>query len=142
MIHWKARRLLAALPDGTLPAETERTVRAHLAECARCQRRMGEFELSESLMRRLPASILPLKTSPTSYPRLARLAAWSAEPDWPQPERWRAPALGVAGGLAAVFLFVTVGAWSPVLAETSSPVTLAYVPADSLTLSAAWRPGR
>jgi len=57
--HGRARRLLPALPDGTLPAEVEAEVRGHLARCGRCWREMRELELSEALLRRLPRVLVP-----------------------------------------------------------------------------------
>ena len=142
MRHWKAKRLLASLPDDTLPAETERAVRAHVAVCARCERRLARIHQAEALLQRLPASILPLEASPHTYPRLTRLAAWSEEPELPTPGRWRAPALGLASLVAVSLVMLSVRTWAPVMSESSSPVVLAYMPEDSFAVSVSWRPGR
>jgi anti-sigma factor RsiW len=139
--HWRAKHLLAALPDGTLPPATARAVRAHAAGCGRCERRLAEHARAEQLLRRIPASILPLERSPLTYPRLSGLARWSGEPDLPAPDRWRLPVLGFVGALAALSMIVAVGSWSPVMAEPRSPVTLAYVPQDSAAVPPALRPG-
>jgi anti-sigma factor RsiW len=142
MMHWRARRLLPALPDGTLERRTELELKRHLDGCGCCRRRLAELELSEGLLRRLPVSILPLEWSPATHGRLARLASWSEEPDLPEPERWRAPALSVLSLVATVFVATAVGAWAPVLPETSPPFSLAYIAPDSVSLPNTWRPGQ
>ena len=101
MMHWRASRLLASLPDGTLPEETELEVRVHAASCARCRRRLREFELAEDLLRRMPAAIQPLEWSPSSYRRLASLASWSTEPELPEPESITADVARSSGDLSS-----------------------------------------
>jgi len=140
-MHFTARRLLVALPDGTLGPKRESQVREHLSGCKRCQNRWSEIQIAESLLQRIPLSILPLETNPSSHGRLSRLARWSEEPALPEPERWRVPTLSVVALLACLFVAVGFGRWSPIQAETSQPVNLAYLPQDSQILPVVWRPG-
>ena len=82
-MHWTARRLLTALPDGTLEPAREAKVLEHLDGCRRCQRRHAQIEMAEDLLRRMPASLVPLDPHPSTHARLSRLARWSEEPDLP-----------------------------------------------------------
>ncbi len=77
MMHWRARRLLPAIYDGTLPELVELDVHVHALGCARCRRALREFEIAETLLLRMPVSLLPLEWSPTAYSRLASLSRWS-----------------------------------------------------------------
>jgi hypothetical protein len=142
MMHWKARRLLPATYDGTLPDLVALDVRAHALGCARCRGAMREFELAETLLQRMPASLLPLEWSPTSYGRLASLSRWSIDPER-NPERWRAPALGLASVVAVVFVFFSTGVWSPSLnASTADPgVSSSHYSADASFLPVTWSSG-
>ena len=138
-MHWKARRLLPATYDGTLPEMVALDVRVHALGCARCRHAMREFEMAETLLQRMPASLLPLEWNPTSYSRLASLSRWSLDPER-NPGRWRAPVLGLAGVVAVVFVFFSTGAWSPTLSSpTADPgVSSSHYSADSSYLPATW----
>ena len=103
MMHWKARRLLPAIYDGTLPELVDLEVQVHALGCARCRRAMREFEFADELLQRMPASLLPLEWSPTSYSRLASLSRWSLDP-LRNPARWRAPALGLASASTEIVI--------------------------------------
>ena len=142
MMHWKARRLLPAIYDGTLPELVELDVHVHALGCARCLRAMREFEMAERLLQRMPASLLPLEWSPTSYSRLASLSRWSPDPVR-KPERWRAPALGLASAVALFVMFFGTGAWNPTLDDsTTDPgVSSSHYSADSSYLPATWSTG-
>jgi len=142
MMHWKARRLLPAVYDGTLPELVELDVHVHALDCARCGHAMREFEIAETLLQRMPASLVPLEWSPTSYSRLASLSRWSLDPQ-PDPERWRAPALGLASVVALVLMFFSTGVWSPSLNDpTTDPgVTSSHYSSDSSYLPATWSSG-
>ena len=142
MMHWRARRLVPALPDRSLPKRLERALRRHVASCRRCQRRLGELELDEALLRRLPLAVVPLAASPASYNRLASLARWSDEPDLPDPERWRGAALGLAGSLATLVLVATLASWSPVMKSTGSRLSMASLPPDSSYFPTGFQQGR
>lgn len=112
MIHLLARKLLSSLPDGLLEPATERRLRAHLGRCARCRAELAALETSAALLRRLPRSLLPLRSHAAADERLDALARWERVP--PLPLR---PA--AAGG----------GAWAPVarLASLAAVVALALV---------------
>jgi anti-sigma factor RsiW len=139
MMHWRASRLLASLPDGTLAEETELEVRVHAASCAHCRRRLSEFEAAEELLRRMPSAIQPLEWSPTSYRRLTSLASWSTEPELPEPDRWRTPVLSLASAFAIFMIALMVGHYSPVLDEPiGSSVTLAYQVPDAAHIPSHW----
>ena len=142
MMHWKARRLLPGIYDGTLPERVELDVQVHALGCARCLGAMREFEIAETLLRRMPASLAPLEWSPTSYGRLASLSRWSLEPAR-DPERWRAPVLGLASVVALVLMFFSTGVWSPMLSDpTTDPgMTSSHYSSDSSFLPATWSSG-
>lgn len=132
MMHWRARRLLVALPDGTLSARAEAALLAHVQRCERCRRELGEIERAESLLRRLPASLVPLDAAVPAAARLWRLGRWAPRLRVPDPERWNAPVLGLAGALAVVALTITVGVWSPILTQRGGGTTsLAAVAPES-----------
>jgi len=138
MMHWKAKRFLPSLMDDTLEERAALDLRVHVASCARCRRAQREYELSESLLRRLPSTLLPVEASPTSYGRLVSLSRWYDDPALPTPDRWRAPAL-TAASLAMVFsMAVTVGAWSPIVGEGSGRVMLGAVNANSAAIPVSW----
>lgn len=85
MNHFRARRLLASLPDGTLEPAVETAVRAHAEGCAHCTRRLGEYEAMDDLLRSLPASLVPRADShaaDAAIAALARHAERRREPRW------------------------------------------------------------
>ncbi len=113
MIHWKASRLLAQLPDDTLPPETEIAVRVHVASCARCRSRLHEIQVSEDLLRRLPPSIVPLEPAPDAYVRLAALARWTDDEEiTADPQGWRLSFLSVASVILLFCLAASAGSWA------------------------------
>jgi hypothetical protein len=117
MMHWRARRLLWSLPDGTLAARAERALLEHVEGCERCLRELGEIQRAEGLVRSLPAALLPLEASPRALGRLRALSRWGDGLPEPAPERWNAPLLGVAGALAVAVVVISVGVWSPILTQ-------------------------
>lgn len=124
MMHFKASRLIASLPDETLSEAVELDVRVHVASCARCRRMLEEIELSEELMRGMPHAILPLEWSPGSYRRLTSLARWSSEPDLPDPVRWRLPMLSVVSAAAILTIAMMGGRYSPFVDHSLVPIHL------------------
>ncbi len=108
MRHRAARRRLPALLDGLLAPAEERGVRGHLDSCHRCQRRLREFEASEVLLHRIPASLIPLHAGGAAHERLRALASWAPAPR----PRWTRslPALGACTAAAlAILVMVSVG---------------------------------
>jgi anti-sigma factor RsiW len=128
--HWKARTLLASLPDGTLPARTERALRLHAMHCGRCRVRLAEILEAEALLAQLPVSLVPLEPSRAAHARLAALARWAPEPR-PSLAARLAPALGTLAAAAAVALLLSAPLATPTVETRSDPVTLAAVLPDS-----------
>lgn len=124
MMHWRANRLLACLPDDTLSEDVEIEVRLHAASCARCRGKLRDIELAEDLLLRMPSAILPLEWSPSSYQRLASFARWSPEPPV-EPERWRMPILSAISAIAILTMALMVGRYSPYIGTSSSQMDLA-----------------
>jgi len=135
VIHPVARRLLPRLLDGDLPPSRQAALLRHLEGCRRCRRARAEFELSEALLRRLPAALVPLVATPEAEERLRALARWgegdavpgsgpsavlrraapsAAAPRWsllPGPLLWRSwsvPALGTAAAAGLLALLLSV----------------------------------
>jgi len=129
--HFRARRLLAGLPDATLPAEREAEVRGHLAGCRRCRRHLRELEACETLLAELPGSLLPLEASREAESRLGSLARWAPGPETSLAERLGLSALGAATAAAMLALVLTHTGLGPAPAAGAREVTLAQVLPDS-----------
>ncbi len=103
MNHLRARRRLASLLDDFLEPGVEREVRAHLSRCAACRRELSELEADEALLRRVPASMVPMAVSGAADARLRTLARWARR----EPRRSYHPipvALATALGLALLIM--------------------------------------
>ena len=133
MFHWRATRLLAALPDHTLPDALALAVETHAANCARCQRKREDLDAAEHLLLAMPAHLLPLEWSPVTYRRLDSLAHWTRAPGQPEPGRWRAPALSLASALAILTMALMAGRYSPDFASGIGPVNIAMTQPDFAT---------
>lgn len=136
MRHGSARRRLPALLDGLLaPAEREAVV-AHLDGCRRCRRILAEHRAAESLLRAVPAGMLPLAASHETDGRLESLARWA--PARPEPPLgWRLPAFGALGATLAVWTMVGLGP-SPTTADPGATARSVVVAARMpLTFGAA-----
>ena len=140
MMHWRANRLVASLPDDTLAPEVAMEVELHAASCARCRRKIEEIEFAEQLMQAMPAALLPREWNPNSYQRLNSLARWSPDRGIPDsPGRWRAPTLSLVSAFAILIIAIMVGRYSPI--EQSSfggPFTVAMTQPDFGTGTAYW----
>ncbi len=132
MMHWKASRLLAALPDDSLPPGTAVEVRAHALSCARCRTRLYELQLSEALLRRIPPAIVPIDDTPNAYARLAALARWSEDRLWqPHPQGWRVSLVSVASALVLLCVAASAGSWAPSVRPGVAPImTIQSFPPD------------
>jgi anti-sigma factor RsiW len=139
MMHWRANRLLASLPDDTLPHRVALEVEVHAASCARCRRKLEELKLAEQLMHAMPTALLPREWDPNSYRRLSSLARWSQEPGSPEPGRWRAPALSLVSAFAILVIAIMVGRYSPIEQSAEGPFTIAMTQPDFATGTAYWK---
>jgi hypothetical protein len=128
VIHWRAKRLLAQLPDDTLPRATELEVRLHAASCARCRGKFHRIQLTEDLLRRIPPSLVPLASGPGAYLRLRALARWADDEEIRDPEGWRVSLLGVASAVLLLCLVASAGAWAPTVAEHAPPTIVLLSP--------------
>ena len=107
MKHHSARGRLAELVDGSLAPAEERAVSAHAAACTSCARTLRQHRRVESLLRSLPASLVPLEASSAAEVRLRALARWSTRTE--EGAGWlRSPAFPAAGILAAAAAFAAV----------------------------------
>ncbi len=125
MIHWKARRLLPQVLDGSLTARVEGEVRAHADSCASCTRALDEFEACERLLAELPTSLVPLDVPEGRVDRLRALSRWVAPPQPSFAERLGMSALGAFAGAAMLGLVMTGQAWAPASTDLGPPLTLA-----------------
>ncbi|HKE11989.1 MAG TPA: zf-HC2 domain-containing protein [Myxococcota bacterium] len=138
MRHWQASRLLSSLPDGLLCEAKERQVRAHLARCARCRFELRALEASEALLRRVPATLLPLSPSREATGRLALLARWAARGEKPSRGRWieawgipTAGALLVGATALSLALFASTPPEAPATSEAFNYVLAGELSARS-----------
>ena len=117
MIHRKARRLLPAVLDHTLPATLEAAVRDHADACPDCADSLAELQAAEALLLRLPASLVPLEVSGVAEERLESLARWAGRMPALWPERLGLQAVGALAGAALVALVIAIGDWEPVVKQ-------------------------
>jgi anti-sigma factor RsiW len=123
MRHGRARRKLPALLDGLLAPTQEAALRAHLEGCRRCRRRLAEHRAAESLLRAVPAGLLPLAASHDSNGRLQALARWAPARRESQ-LGWQLPALGALVATLAVWGMVGLGPSVPTRGLESPPRAL------------------
>jgi len=135
MTHGRARRWLPALLDGLLAPAQEAAMRAHLEGCRRCRRRLAEHRAAETLLRAVPAGLLPLAASHEPDGRLRALARWA--PARPEPQLgWQLPALGALGATLAVWAMVGLGPSMPTPGAESPPRALVVAARMPLTFGA------
>ena len=139
MNHRTARELLPAILDHTIPAAREAAVRQHVDGCGRCRRALAEFQASEALLARLPASLVPVEPSVAAQNRLAAFARWVPDPRPAWQERVGVSALGALAATAMLLMVITAPGWGPVAVERSAPVALAAVLPDSHYHPTGWR---
>jgi hypothetical protein len=113
VIHWKARRLLPQVLDGTLAAHVEAEVREHADDCRFCTRTLAEFETCELLLADLPTALVPLDTPAGREERLLALARWVVDPEPTWSERLGMSAIGALGGAFMLAMVLTGQAWAP-----------------------------
>ena len=106
MNHLRARRLLAALPDGGLPPATEIQVRSHSSGCSRCQRILAEYAAIDRLLGSFPEALVPAKPTPEAESALGLLARWAGPARAPWFERLPIHPLGALATAAAILLGV------------------------------------
>lgn len=141
MTHWRASRLLSALPDGLLADDVEASVRSHARRCRRCRKALREFELSEDLLRGIPQTLLPRDRSPVAESRLAALASWSNQPAVAVQDRMAFRALVTTAVMAALLFMFSVGPWSVVDNEArASSWLLRSAERQSTFVTAAFEP--
>ena len=139
MTHRRAARLLTALLDGGLSAETRRALRAHVRGCPYCRRRLREHEGVEALVRLLPATLLPAIPDRAAQVRLWGLARWFVDPVAAARERFGLSAVGVGAFALAAVLGFSVSSWT-FRSDHVGAIVLAQVGADSASmLPLGWR---
>jgi anti-sigma factor RsiW len=126
MNHFRARRLLAALPDGTLPAQAQAKVSAHAAGCERCRRLLAEYESMNRLLRSLPAALVPPSPSPEAEGALDLLARWVGPARVPWFERLPIHPIGALATALALFLGVFL-LTPPFEIQTAEPFNVVVV---------------
>ena len=112
---------LSALLDEQLSAEDARSVRAHLEACPACQVRLDALRSVVALLRALPE---------VEPPREFRLGprAIADPPNVVRLRRWYTATRAAAASLAAVFVFLSVGALYLDSQPAASPTTLVAKP--------------
>ena len=100
-MHWHVRRQLSAYLDDELTTDESNHIRDHLGQCVKCRHRFREIQAAESLLRRMPASLVPQQWSFTAELRLRSAAGLS-------PMLRADPANGMAFRTAAATLSMAV----------------------------------
>ena len=108
-------------------------------DCPRCSDALGEQRAAESLLRRLPAGLLPLEPTPDSEARLAALARWATPPGRSGSGRLPASAVGAFAAAALVALLLMIGDWSPAREETPTYGSYAAALPDPSFAPTGWR---
>lgn len=112
---------LSALLDEQLSTDEARSARAHLETCSACQVRLDELRSVVALLRALP-EIEP----PREF--LLGPRAVADPPNVVRLRRWYTATRAAAASLAAVFVFLSVGALYLDSQPVASPTTLAARP--------------
>jgi anti-sigma factor RsiW len=140
MIHLRARPLLPSLVEGDLPAGVGAGGGGHVQGCARCRRILAELRRSVALLRRLPASLLPLEASEEADTRLTALARWAVDPAPVWREHFGASAIGAFALAACLVVVAVTSSWAPVLSDPAKSVTLAAVMPEAQNMAPlGWR---
>lgn len=109
MMHWRVKRQLSAYLDDELTTDGANHVRIHLSHCVKCRHHFREIQAAESLLRRMPISLLPERWTPAAELRL-RTAAGMPPVVRSDPANGMAFRAAAATLSMAVMLFmVTVG---------------------------------
>ncbi len=126
MNHLRARRLLAALPDETLPRGVAAQVRAHAAGCARCQQILADYDRIDRLLRSLPATLVPRVRSTPAERALGLLARLARPERGPWFERLPIHPIGAVATALALLLGVFL-LTPPFEIETAEPFNVVVV---------------
>lgn len=124
MRHLRARRLLAALPDGALAPVVEAQVREHAASCARCQRLLAEYAALDRVLRSLPRRLV--EPAPEAELVLRRLALAAPSPRGAWIERFPIHPVG-AVATALALLAAVILLTPPFEMETAEPFNVVVV---------------
>lgn len=63
MMHWRVIRQLSPYLDDELTTDEANHLRIHLDRCVKCRHRFREIQAAESLLRRMPSSLVPQQWS-------------------------------------------------------------------------------
>jgi len=122
MMHWSVKRRLSAYLDDELTTDEAHHVRSHLDRCAQCRHRFREIQAAESLLRRMPASLVPERWSIATELGL-RVAAGLPQPFRSDPANGMAIRAAAATlSMAVMLLLVTVGPLSVSRPEPRSSI--------------------
>lgn len=122
MMHWHVRRQLSAYLDDELTTDEANHIRNHIGQCVECRHRFREIQAAESLLRRMPTSLMPEQWSFAAERRL-RSAAGLAPILRADPANGMAFRAAVATLSMAVVLFlVAVGPLSVSRPEPRSTI--------------------
>ena len=133
MRHWKARRLLPDLLDGTLSAPLEARLHSHLDDCRRCRRVFAELQECDQLLALLPASLVPLEASAgtPADARLRALSRWAVAPAPTWQERVGFSALAAFAAAAMIAMTLSSAGWVSHAEPSARPVYLAAIVPDA-----------
>ncbi len=101
MMHCHVKRQLSAYLDDELTTDEANHIRIHLGRCVKCRHRFREIQAAESLLRRMPTSLIPDQWSFAAEMRLRSAAGLS-------PTLLSDPANGMAFRAAAATLSMAV----------------------------------
>jgi anti-sigma factor RsiW len=121
-MHWHVRRKLSAYLDDELSSDETKHVRIHLAQCVKCRHRFREIQAAESLLRRMPVSLVPENWSIAAQRNLRSAAGLPSvlRSDPANGMAFRAAAATLS--MAVMLLMVTIGPLSVSRSEPRSSI--------------------
>ena len=113
MMHWRASRLLRFLAEDELTTDEAAHVRAHVESCTHCGLRLREYEASETLLRRMPRSLVPQDWTLSAELSLRAVAGIPSALGISPADGMAFRAAAATTSMAITLLLVTVGPLAP-----------------------------
>ncbi len=141
MMHWSVKRRLSAYLDDELTTDEANHIRIHLEHCEKCRHHFREMQAAESLLRRMPASLVPERWTIAAEIRLRSAAGLPREIESDPANGLAIRAAAATLSMAVVLLLVTVGPLAASRPEARTPTwILATAERESSILTSRYEP--